>query len=223
MTSDEVLSLDKLPSSVAVVGGGAIGCEFASMMSDLGVKVTLLEAMPKVLALCDSDVADVVARSFKKRGIDVHAGIKNLSHTPDGDHTTVRWDAADGSAQSADVETIIVSVGRKPNTSNLFAGDTGVHVDERGFIEVDAYQSTGVDGIWAIGDVVATPQLAHVGFAEGILAIKGILGEDAIPVNYDAVPWCIYTHPEVSYAGLTEQQCRDRGHDILVKKRPVHR
>lgn len=172
MTSDEVLSLDKLPSSVAVIGGGAIGCEFASMMSDLGVKVTLLEAMPKLLALCDSDVADVVAKSFKKRGLDVHVGIKDLSHTPGDSTTTVKWTGADSQAHQVEVEAVIVSVGRKPNTENLFVGDVGIQPDERGFIPVDEYMQTGAENIWAVGDVVATPQLAHVGFAEGISTLR---------------------------------------------------
>ncbi len=215
MTSDEVLALDKLPSSVAVIGGGAIGCEFASMMSDLGVKVTLLEAMPKLLALCDNDVADVVAKSFKKRGIDVRVGIQNLSHQPGDKTTTVRWDGGE-----AEVEAVIVSVGRRPLSDGLLQEGTGVKVDERGFVQIDEYLRTGVDGIYAIGDLVSTPQLAHVGFAEGILAIKGILGEEATPIDYSAVPWCIYTHPEVAYAGLSEQAAKDAGYDVIVKKDP---
>lgn len=215
MTSDEVLSLEKLPSSVAVIGGGAIGCEFASMMSDLGVKVTLLEAMPKLLALCDNDVADVVAKSFKKRGIDVHTGISGLAHTPGSNTTTVRWDSG-----SVEVEAVIVSVGRRPATENLLVGDTGVQIDERGFIRADEYMRTNAPNVWAVGDVVATPALAHIGFAEGILTIKGIIGESATPVDYNNVPWCIYTHPEVAYAGLSEQAAKDAGYDVIVKKDP---
>lgn len=213
MTSDEVLALEKLPSSVAVIGGGAIGCEFASMMADLGVKVTLLEAMPKLLALLDDDVAQVVEKSFRKRGMDVHVGVTNLAHAPNGTTTTVAWDGG-----SVEVEAIIVSVGRKPATGNLLLDGTGVVVDDRGFINVDNYMRTAAENVWAIGDVVATPQLAHIGYAEAILAIKGILGEDATPIDYSNVPWCIYTHPEVAYAGLSEQGARDAGHDILVKK-----
>jgi dihydrolipoamide dehydrogenase len=220
MTSDEVLALEKLPKSVAVIGGGAIGCEFASMMIDLDIKVTLLEAMPKILAGCDNDVADVVVKSFQKRGMDTHVGVQGLKHTPGENTTVVSWDGG-----SVEVEAVIVSVGRKPNTGDLFfgntgAGDTGVRVSDRGFVEVDAYMHTGVDGIWAIGDIVATAQLAHVGFAEAILAIKGILGEDANPVNYNAVPWCIYTHPEVAFAGYSEQAAKDAGYDVVVKKHP---
>jgi dihydrolipoamide dehydrogenase len=215
MTSDEVLALEKLPKSVAVIGGGAIGCEFASMMIDLDIKVTLLEAMPKILAGCDNDVAEVVVKSFKKRGMDVHVGVQGLKHTPAENTTTVSWEGG-----SVEVEAVIVSVGRKPATGDLFAGDTGVRVSDRGFIDVDEYMHTGVDGIWAIGDIVATAQLAHVGFAEAILAIKGILGEDANPVNYNAVPWCIYTHPEVAFAGYSEQAAKDAGYDVVVKKHP---
>ncbi len=220
MTSDEVLDLEKLPSSVAVIGGGAIGCEFASMMSDLGVKVTLLEAMPKILAGCDADIADVIVKSFKKRGIDTHVGISDLSHIPADNSTTIKWKSADGNTAETEVEAIIVSVGRRPATDNLFVGDTGVKLDQRGFIEVDEFMSTGVENIYAIGDAIATPQLAHVGFAEGILAIKSILGEDATPVDYAGVPWCIYTHPEVAFAGYSEQAAKDAGYDVVVKKGP---
>ena len=220
MTSDEVLALEKLPTSVAVIGGGAIGCEFASMMSDLGAKVTVLEALPKVLVLCDPDVGDVVTKSFKKRGIEIHAGISGLSHEPGGDTTTIRWTGADGSSAEAIVESVIVSVGRRPFTDELFVGNTGVDIDERGFVKVDQHMRTAADGVYAIGDVISTPQLAHVGFAEGIVAIKEMLGENPVPVDYNAVPWCIYTHPEVAYAGLTEQAARDAGYEILVKKDP---
>jgi dihydrolipoamide dehydrogenase len=211
MTSDEVLALDELPSSVAVIGGGAIGCEFASMMSDLGVKVTLLEAMPKLLALCDPDVAGVVEKSFKKRGIELHTDVKNLAQSPG----KITWEGGE-----ADVDAIVVSVGRRPFSDDLFAGNTGVRVDERGFVEVDQDLHTGVEGVYAIGDLISTPQLAHVGFAEGMQVIKDILGEDAVPVDYNNVPWCIYTHPEVAFAGMTEQAAKDAGYDVIVKKDP---
>lgn len=220
MTSDEVLSLEELPESVVVIGGGAIGCEFASMMSDLGVKVTLLEVMPKLLALLDSDVAGVVEKSFKKRGIDVHVGINGVKHTPSSNTTKVEWTEADGSAASVDVSSVIVSVGRRPFSDNLLIDGTGVQVDERGFVKIDEYMRTGVEGIYAIGDLVSTPQLAHIGFAEGVLAIKQIMGEDATPIDYSTIPWCIYTHPEVAYAGLSEQAAKDAGFEVIVKKDP---
>ena len=224
MTSDEVLMLERLPQSAVVIGGGAIGCEFASMMADLGTRVTLLEALPRILAGCDKDVAQVVARSFAKRGIDVHAGVGVKGHTPaaDGSGTTVHY----GDDQSVEVEVVIVSVGRRPRTEGLLSDGSGVALDDRGFVPVDPYCRTGVDGVWAVGDVVSTehfqphPQLAHVGFAEGILVIKDILGEVAVPVDYSRVPWCIYCQPEVAFAGLSEEQATAAGFEVLTKKMP---
>ena len=216
MTSDEVLALSSLPGQVAVIGGGAIGCEFASMMSDLGVKVTLLEALPSLLAGCDKDAADVVARSFRKRGISVFTGVAVHGHEPSGDGTTVLY----GDGQSVYVDAVIVSVGRAPSSDELVSADSNVKLDPRGFVEVDAYMRTSDPGVYAIGDLVATAQLAHVGFAEAIVAIKSILGEKTVPVDYQKVPWCIYTHPEVAFAGLTEEAARAAGYDVVVKKDP---
>jgi len=216
LTSDEVLSLNTPPASVAIIGGGAIGCEFASMFADLGSQVTILEALPSLLTGCDEDVISVVARSFRKRGIVVHTGVKVTGHTPNVTGTTVTF----GDGEQVAVDAVILSVGRRPLTAGLVNEGTGVVVDERGFVVVDEYMRTAADGIWAAGDVVDTPQLAHVGFAEGILTVKGILGETAVPVEYSRVPWCIYCHPEVAFAGLTETQARDSGLDVLVKKDP---
>jgi len=220
VTSDELLSLGSLPSSAAVIGGGAIGCEFASMLSDLGVEVTILEALPRILVGVDKDVSDVVARSFKKRGIAVHAGVKVTGHTPaeDGASTTVQF----GDDQSVHVDLVVMSVGRRPFPDLMGLDATEVEVDQRGFIVVDDHCRTSVPKVWAVGDIVATPALAHVGFAEGILTIRDILGEDPIPVDYDRVPWCIYTHPEVSFVGYTEEQAREKGYDVVTSKhRPV--
>jgi dihydrolipoamide dehydrogenase len=218
LTSDEILDLEKLPSSAVVIGGGAIGCEFASMLSDLGTQVTVLEALPKILPGCDKDAADVISRSFKKRGIDVRTGVAVTGHTPsdDGASTTVQF----GEGESITVEAIVVSVGRKPLSSNLGLEGTKVEVDERGFVKVDEYCQTAEPGVYAAGDVINTPQLAHVGFAEGVLIIDQILGDEVVPVDYGKVPWCIYTHPEVSFVGLTEEAAKEAGYDVLVKKDP---
>src|SRR5262249_40031580 len=192
VTSDELLSIDRLPGTAVVIGGGAIGCEFASMMSDLGTKVTILEALPKILPGCDSDVTQVVLKSFKQRGIDVRTGVTVTGHQPDADGNGTRVQFGDG--ESIGVDLVVMSVGRRPYSDSLGldSADTKVVVDNRGFVEVDEYCRTAEEGIWAVGDVIATPQLAHVGFAEGICVITDILGEDAIPVDYDKVPWCIY-------------------------------
>jgi dihydrolipoamide dehydrogenase len=218
LTSDEVLDLEKLPSSAVVIGGGAIGCEFASMLSDLGAQVTVLEALPKILPGCDKDAADVIVRSFKKRGIDVRTGVPVTGHTPsdDGSSTTVQF----GEGESITVEAVVVSVGRRPLSSNLGLEGTKVEVDERGFVKVDEYCQTAEPGVYAAGDVINTPQLAHVGFAEGVLIIDQILGDEVVPVDYTKVPWCIYTHPEVSFVGLTEEAAKEAGYDVIVKKDP---
>jgi len=218
LTSDEVLALDSLPARVAVIGGGAIGCEFASMFADLGSTVTVFEALPAILNGCDDDVVRTVARSFKKRGIDVKAGVTLRGHTPDGSGGTVVDYGDDGKLA---VDAIVVSVGRRPRSEGLVADDTGVIIDGRGFVVTDPTMRTSAPGVWAVGDVVAgTPQLAHVAFAEAIVVVKSILGEPVLPVDYTRVPWAIYCHPEVAFAGMTEAAAKAAGLDVVVKKDP---
>ncbi len=219
LTSDEFLDMNSVPESAAVVGGGAIGCEFASLLCDLGTNVTILEALPALLSGCDRDVTAVVTRSFKKRGMEIATSVEVRGHQPieGGRGTVVHF----GDGESREVDKIVVSVGRRPRTEGLLASDTGVTVDERGFVITDAYQQTHAEGVWAVGDVVAgTPQLAHVGFAEAIVAVKGILGEPVLPVDYEKIPWAIYCHPEVAFAGLTEDAATERGYDIVTMKDP---
>ncbi|MBV9952589.1 MAG: dihydrolipoyl dehydrogenase [Acidimicrobiia bacterium] len=215
LTSDEVFQLDHLPARVAVIGGGAIGCEFASMMADLGSQVTVLEVLPQVLPGVDKDVVPTVLKAFKNRGIEVRTGVKVEGHEPGSDGgTTVRF----GDGETVEVDAVIVSVGRRPLSDNLGLDGTGVKVDERGYIAVDEWCRTGEDGVWAVGDVVATPGLAHVGFAEAILVIKQILGEPAVPVDYSRVAWCIYCHPEVAFAGYSEEAAKEAGFDVVTSK-----
>ncbi len=219
LTSDEVLALDRLPASVAVIGGGAIGCEFASLFADLGTSVTIFEVLPSILSACDDDMARVVARSFRKRGIEVKAGVTLHGHTPDpgGRGTVISF----GDGERLEVEAVVVSVGRRPRTEGLVADGTGVVIDGQGFVVTDRYMRTAADRVWAVGDVVAaTPQLAHVGFAEAIVVVKSILGEPVLPIDYTRVPWAIYCHPEVAFAGLTEAQAKAAGIDVAVKKDP---
>ncbi|MGO8875920.1 MAG: dihydrolipoyl dehydrogenase [Acidimicrobiales bacterium] len=216
LTSDEVLALRELPRTAVVIGGGAIGCEFASMLSDLGVQVTILEVLPKLLPGCDEDVVNLVVRSFQKRGITVRAGVAVHRHEPGEAGTTVSF----GDGESVLVDSVIVSVGRRPLSDGLLAEGTGVVVDGRGFVEVDEWMRTAAAGVFAVGDLVNTPQLAHVGFAEAILVVKQILGERAVPVNYGAVPWGIYCHPEVAFVGMTEEGAKAAGIDVVVKKDP---
>ena len=214
LTSDEVFNLRALPARVGVIGGGAIGCEFASMLSDLGAQVTVLEALPQILPGVDKDVVNVVLRSFKKRGIDVRTGVAVQGHTPNGVGTTVRLEGGD----VLDVDAVIVSVGRRPLSFGLGLEATPIVVDPRGYVEVDEFCRTALPGVYAIGDLIATPGLAHVGYAEAILVIKQLLGEDPTPVDYGKVAWCIYCQPEVAFAGLSEQAAREAGYDVVVAK-----
>jgi len=215
MSSDEVLLLDRVPERIAVIGGGAIGCEFASTFADLGSQVTILEGLPKILPGLDTDVANVVVRSFKKKKMDIRTGVKVTGHTPTGNGgTTVHL----GENDSIEVDAVVVSVGRRPFADQLGLQGTAVKVTERGFVEVDEYCRTGEPNVYAIGDLINTPQLAHVGYAEAILVTKVILGEHANPVDYGRVPWAIYCHPEVAFVGMSEEAAKEAGHDVMVAK-----
>ena len=217
MTSDEVLDLDVVPDRVAVIGGGAIGCEFASTFADLGAAVTILEGLPKILPGLDADVANVVVRSFKKKKIDIRTGVKVTGHTPnDSGGTAVQF----GDGETLEVDAVVVSVGRRPYADELGLDGTGVVVDDRGFVVVDEFCRTGEPDVYAVGDLINTPQLAHVGYAEAILAVKQALGETALPVMYDRVPWAIYCHPEVAWAGPGEEEAKAAGLDVVVAKHP---
>jgi dihydrolipoamide dehydrogenase len=215
MTSDEVLDLTVVPQRIAVIGGGAIGCEFASTFADLGAKVTILEGLPKILPGCDTDCADVVVKSFRKKGIDIRTGVKVLGHTPTGSGSTV---VQLGEGEGLEVDAVIVSVGRRPFPDLLNVAATNAKVTDRGFVEVDMYCQTAEPGVYAIGDLINTPQLAHVAFAEAILIVKHMLGESPMPIMYDKVPWAIYCHPEVAFAGHSEASAKEAGIDIVVKK-----
>lgn len=214
MTSDEVLSMGHIPATAAVIGGGAIGCEFASMMSDLGSKVTILEGLDQIVPGVDTDISKLLTRSFAKRNIDVKTGVRVNGHTPSGSGTVVHLEGAD----DIEVEAVVVSIGRRPFADLLGLENTAVRVDDRGFVEVDELCRTAEPGVYALGDLVATPALAHVGFAEAIMVVQDILGEDPMPIDYDKVPWAIYCHPEVAFAGMTEDQARDAGYEVLVSK-----
>lgn len=217
LSSDHVLALTEIPARVAIIGGGAIGCEFASLLSELGSTVTVLEALPQILNGCDRDVAQVVVRSFKKRGIECVTSVHVRAINQVGSALELEYETEAGS-QQLQIDKLIVSVGRSPRTSGIGLEESGIAVDSRGFIEVSPWCETSVEGVYAVGDVVATPQLAHVAFAEAIVSIKSILGEDAIPVDYDKVPWGIYCHPEVAFCGMTEAAAREAGIEIEISK-----
>ena len=215
MTSDEVLMLNTIPKRIAIIGGGAIGCEFASTFADLGSQVTILEGAPKILPGLDPDVANVVVKSFTKKKISIKTGIvvTGQSSLPDGS-TQITFATGDPLI----IDVVIMSIGRRAFSDALGLSGTAVKVDDRGFVAVDEYCQTGEPGVYAIGDLINTPQLAHVAYAEAILSIKHLRGENATPIMYDRVPWAIYCHPEVAWAGPSEEQARAAGHDVVVAK-----
>ncbi len=215
MTSDEVLMLNTIPKRIAVIGGGAIGCEFASTFADLGSQVTILEGAPKILPGLDPDVANVVVKSFTKKKINIKTGIvvTGQSSLPDGS-TQITFATGDPLI----VDVVIMSIGRRAFSDALGLVGTNAKVDDRGFVVVNEYCQTAEPGVYAIGDLINTPQLAHVAYAEAILSVKHMRHEDATPIMYDRVPWAIYCHPEVAWAGPSEEQAREAGHNVIVAK-----
>ncbi len=215
VTSDEFFSIQQVPYRSVVIGGGAIGCEFASTLADLGSQVTMLEALPKILPGCDDDVTRVVGQSFKKKGIDIRTGVTVHGHTPNGVGGTV---VSFGDGETAECELVVVSVGRRPLTGGVLEPGTAVQVTDRGHIDVDEHYRTHEPGVWAVGDVIDSPQLAHVAFAEGICVVKDVLGESPAPVDNGTVPWAIYCNPEVAFAGHSEASAKEAGFDVVTSR-----
>lgn len=205
----DALELEAVPKRLGVIGAGIIGLELGSVWSRLGSEVTILEAMEDFLFMADRDVAKVAAREFKKQGIDIRLGAKVTSATSGKGGVKVDFEDKSG-AQSIDVDKLIVAVGRKPFTEGLLAEDAGIQRDERGFIVVDDECRTRVNGVFAIGDSVRGPMLAHKGSEEGVMAADLIAGEIS-EVNYGVIPSVIYTAPEIAWTGKTEAEVKDSG------------
>ena len=181
------------------------------------MQVTLLEALPKILPGCDPEVANVIVRLFTKRGITLRTGVAVAGHEPDGDHTTVMF----GDGEKLEVETIVMSVGRRPLSDGLLAEETGVELDERGYVRVDEWMRTDAEGVFAVGDLVATPQLAHVGFAEGNAHGQADPRREGVSCRLRQMsPRSSHCHPEVAFVGMTEQDAVDAGIEIASKKDP---
>ncbi|GAB1595962.1 dihydrolipoyl dehydrogenase [Lysobacter claricitrinus] len=209
---DNVGALDftEVPKRLGVIGAGVIGLELGSVWNRLGSQVTILEGLPTFLAAADAEVGKVAAREFKKQNLDIRLGCKvsNTEVKKDGVHVSYTDDK--GATQELVVDKLLVAVGRRAATKGLLADGTGVKVNERGQIEVDEHCHTGVDGVWAVGDCVRGPMLAHKGFEEGIAVAELIAG---LPghVNFDTIPWVIYTEPEIAWVGKTEEQLKAEG------------
>jgi len=218
ISSTEALFLEQAPATMAVVGAGAVGCEFADVFSAFGTKVTLLEALPRILPVEDAESSDVLTKAFKKRGITVHAGAKIEKATVGAKGVTLAFESG-GKNETLEVERVLVAAGRAPNTENLGLEAVGVALD-RGFIKVDAKLQTTVPGYYAIGDVAGPPLLAHKGSREGMVAAEAIAGQKTHAIDYTNVPGCTYCHPEVASIGHTEEKCQELKLDYVVGRFP---
>jgi dihydrolipoamide dehydrogenase len=203
------LDFSEVPKRLGVIGAGVIGLELGSVWKRLGSEVTILEALPDFLAAADADIAKVAAREFKKQGLDIRLGAKLGKAEIGKKAITLTYTDGKGE-QTLEVDKLLVAVGRKAATRGLLADDAGVKLDDRGRVEVDEHNWTGVEGVWAVGDCVRGPMLAHKGSEEGIAVAELIAGK-AGHVNLDTVPWVIYTEPEIAWVGKTEAQLKDEG------------
>ena len=210
ITSDQAMKMEYVPKSVIVLGGGVIGCEFASVWKSFGADVTIIEGLPHLVALEDESSSKQLERAYRKRGINFELGVRFKSHAVTADGVTVTLE--DGKTFTAEV--LLVAVGRGPVSANLGYEEQGITMD-RGYVLVDNKCRTNVPGIWAVGDLIPTLQLAHVGFGEGILVAEEIAGLNPRPINYDGVPRVTYSEPEVASVGLTTAQAKERGYDVV--------
>jgi dihydrolipoamide dehydrogenase len=205
----DALELDAVPATLGVIGAGVIGLELGSVWARLGAKVTIIEAMDDFLFMADRDVSAVAAKEFKKQGLDIKLGAKMTAAATTGSGVKVDYEDGNG-AQSIEVDKLIVAVGRRPFTDGLLADDSGIQLDERGFIAVDDECRTAVKGVYAVGDCVRGPMLAHKGSEEGVMAADLIAGEIS-EVNYDVIPSVLYTAPEIAWVGKTEEEIKASG------------
>lgn len=212
ITSDHALNLQAVPESVIILGAGAIGMEFAYVLSTYGCKVTVLELLPRVLPLEDEDVSKQLQRVYRKR-CDIHCGVKVTGAEPGDSGVTVTAEDEDGETSSYEAEKLLVAIGRRPLSEDLGLEDVGVEI-ERGYIQCDGYMKTAVGSIYAIGDVVGRLPLAHTASHEGFLAVDAILGKDPEPLDYDLIPRATYCQPEAASVGLTEEKAEEKGYQV---------
>ena len=210
ITSDHGTKLNYVPKSVIVLGGGVIGSEFASVWKSFGSEVTIVEGLPRLIALEDESSSKQLERAFRKRGINLELGVRFASAVKNKKDVTVTLE--DGKSLTA--ELLMVAVGRGPVSDNIGYQEQGLTMD-RGYVIVDDKCRTNIPGIWAVGDLIPTLQLAHVGFAEGILVAEEIAGLNPRPINYDGIPRVTYSDPEVASVGLTTAEAKNRGHDVV--------
>ena len=219
LTNIEILSLKEIPKSLVIVGAGAVGVEFASIYRSFDCEVTIVEMLPRLVPVEDEEVSKELARVFRKRGINFHTSAKvdKVDKTKAGVSVTI---TVDGKQQKIEAEKILIAIGRKPRTANVGLEKTKIK-PEREFIKVDSWQQTAEPGVYAIGDIVlGTPQLAHVGAMEGLVAVAKIAGKPCKLINRERIPGATYCHPEIGSVGLTETQAREAGYNVKIGKFP---
>jgi dihydrolipoamide dehydrogenase len=220
LTNKEILALKAIPKSMVIMGAGAVGVEFASIFHRFGTKVTILEMLPRAVPLEDEEISAELEKSFRRQGIAIETQAKVEKATKTANGVAVSYNRADGTSQAIEAETLLVAVGRSPNTQDVGLEKTRVKL-ERGFVKVDPYMQTDEPGVYAIGDIVAnSPLLAHVASREGIVAVTHAAGKPIEPINYAQVPNCTYCEPEISSVGLTERQAREAGYKVRIGKFP---
>lgn len=219
LTSREALAITELPKSIVIIGAGAIGVEFASIFNTFGVDVTIVEALPQIVPLEEPEIGAELAKIFKQQGIDIVVGARVESIDKQKDGVTINVKA--GEEQKAiKADKVLIAIGVAPNSENLGLEEVGVKTDN-GFIVVDEKMQTNVAGIYAIGDVIGGPQLAHVASEEAVVAIEAIAGGEVRPIDYAKVPRATYCHPQVAAVGLTEAQAKEQGYDVKVGTFPL--
>jgi dihydrolipoamide dehydrogenase len=219
LTNIEILSLKEIPKSLVIVGAGAVGVEFASIYRSFDCEVTIVEMLPRLVPVEDEEVSKELARVYRKRGINFHTSAKvdKVEKTKTGVSVTI---TVDGKQQKIEAEKILIAIGRKPRTQNIGLERTKIK-PEREFIKTDSWLQTAEPGVYAIGDIVlGTPQLAHVGAMEGLVAVAKIAGKPAKPINRERIPGATYCHPEIGSVGLTETQAREAGYNVKIGKFP---
>jgi dihydrolipoamide dehydrogenase len=219
LTNIEILSLKEMPKSLVIVGAGAVGVEFASIYRSFGCEVTIVEMLPRLVPVEDEEVSKELSRVYRKRGINFHTGAKveRVERTKAGIAVTI---SVDGKQPKIEAEKILIAVGRKPRTENVGLEKTTIK-PERGFIQVDSWMHTAEPGVYAVGDIVlGSPQLAHVGAMEALVAVAKIAGKPAKPINPEHIPGATYCYPEIGSVGLTETKAREAGYNIKVGKFP---
>ncbi len=219
ISSDEALLMEKVPASLAIIGAGAVGMEFADIFNAFGVKVTVIEALPRLLPLEDAEASDTLSKSYRKRGIEVIAGAKVTKANVAKDKVTLEVEAG-GEKKQITAAAVLMAAGRAVNIENIGLKECGIQLTERGFIKVDKNLQTSTAGYYAIGDVAGPPMLAHKGSREGVVVAEILAGHKPHPIKYDNVPSVTYCHPEVASIGLTEDQCKEKKLDYVAGRFP---